>query len=507
MEREKNDFFDVTKALAKGGLVLFVGSTLAKVAGFLRQFIIIRMLTPEQYGLIALGLAFMNVLAGLGNLGLYQGSQRFIAYHDAREEYGEVKGTIYTTLKIVSLSGAFIFLVLFLSSGSIAEFLSKPDFKVVLMIYCCMIPVHMLTSIMVSFFLGFRRADTAVTVNDFAFGFTSVLFIYLALLVKRSLYSPVVALGLSSLVVLLLALFFYRRIISPKLRGREPARVAGILLRFSLPLFFTGVSYIILNNTDTFMIGYFMPSDSVGFYNAAFLLMQLVPIFLTSLGVMFMPVITGMVARDAREGARNLYQAVTRWLFVLTLPLFLTFFMFPSQVLSLVFSTPYSTAATALAVLVGAEFFHTFLGPNEQALIAFGETKLLLVSWSAAAVSNIIMNYFFIPRWGISGAAIATGASLVILNFINSTFLYVKHGVHPFGRKYVVPVVLCAGAAALLYFPLRGLVNRSHWLVLVCYPLFLALGVVFTLVTRSVSEEDRMVYRALRTRVKAYIRR
>lgn len=498
----QEEYASSLKAVLTGGLILFFGTSLAKVAGFLRQFIIIRMLTPEQYGLIALGLAFMNVLGGLGNLGLYQGSQRFIAFHDAREEYGEVKGTIHTTLKIVSLSGAIIFLVLFLAAGSIADFLSKPDFKVVLMIYCFMIPIHMLTGIMVSFFLGFRRADTAVTVKDFAFGFTSVLLIYLALLINRDLYSPVVALGLSLLLVFVLAIFFYRKIITPKLRGHQTAKVAGRLVCFSLPLFFTGVSYIILNNTDTLMLGYFMPSESVGFYNAAFLLMQTVPIFLTSLGVMFMPVITGLIAREAWEEACRFYQAVTRWLFILTLPLFLTFFLFPSQVLALAFSGPYSQAGTALAVLVGAEFFHTFLGPNEQALIAFGETKLLLVSWSTAAVANIVMNYFFIPRWGINGAAIATGASLVILNFINSTFLYIKHGVHPFGRKYVVPMMLCTGAAALFYFPLLELVNRSNWFLLLCYPLFLVLGLIFTLLTRSVSEEDILIWRALRARLR-----
>ncbi len=498
----KEDYANATKTLLRGGLFLFFGSTLSKVAGFLRQFIIIRMLTPEQYGLIALGLAFMNVLGGLGNLGLYQGSQRFIAYHDARREYGEVRGTVYATLKIVSVSGALIFLALFLTSGSIADLLSKPDSRTVLMIYSAMIPFHMLTSILVSFFLGFRKADIAVLIGDFAFGLTSVLFIYLALLTKRGLYSPVVGLGLSTLAVFFLALFFYRRNISPKLRGHASVRITGELVRFSLPLFFTGVSFIILNNTDTFMIAYFMPSDSVGFYNAAFLLMQTVPIFLTSLGSIFMPVMTGMIAREAREDARKLYQAVTRWLFVLTLPLFLTFFMFPSQVLSLVFSAPYSRAATALAVLVGAEFFHTFLGPNEQSLIAFGETKLLLASWSIAAVSNIIMNYFFIPRWGINGAAIATGASLVILNLVNSTFLFVKHGMHPFGRKYLLPVMLSAITAASLYFPLRELVELSRWFVLACYPVFLLLGAALTLITRSVTDEDVMVYRALRNRLK-----
>lgn len=502
----KEGYISSLKTVLTGGAIIFFGTVFAKLTGFLRQFIIIRMLTPEQYGLIALALAFLNVTSGLGNLGLYQGSQRFIAYYDSKDSPLEVKGTIYATLRIVGVSGIAIFATLFVLSGSIASFLSKPDFQGLLMIFCPLIPLHMLTSIVVSFFYGFRRADAATLIKDFFFGTSSVVLILSALLVRRSLYSPAIGFAGSFLLAFLLAAYLFQRIIQPKIRRSRAAQLGKNLLRFSLPLFLAGVSYIILNNTDTMMLGYFTPSESVGFYNAAFLLMQTVPIFLNSLGVIFMPVVTGMIARESRDEIRRLYQVVTKWLFVLTLPLFLTFFLFPAPALTLLFSSPYGKAGTALAILVGAEFFHTFLGPNDHALIAFGDTRLLLVSWSTAAVSNIIMNYFFIPRWGISGAAIATGASLVILNLINSAFLFVKHGVHPFGRKYVVPVFLCMVASTILYFPLRGLVNRSAWFILLCYPLFLALGVVFTLVTRSLSEEDLLVYRALRARLRGWRR-
>lgn len=495
------------KVVVGGGLLIILGTLASKVAGFLRQFIIIRLLTPEQYGLFALGLAFLNTLAPLGNLGYYIGAQRFIAFHEARGEYAEVRGTVRSTIRLVVISGISIFIVLYLASGKISGFLDKPDFKIPLMLFSALVPISIMTNIITSFFWGFKRADLSVIVNHFTFSVMSVLLILIGLLVKRELVYAIAGFSISYLLVLTLGIYLFRRHIYIKLKEFKPAPIAGKLFRFSLPLFFTGVSSIILNQTDTLMLGYFAASESVGFYNAAFVLSIFIEIFLHSLGTMFMPVLTGLVAKGKKREAKGLYQAVTRWLFILTLPLLLTFFLFPSRVLSLVFSSPYAQAGLCLAILSISEFLNTFLGPNHQALTAFGETKILLVSWSTAAVSNIIMNYFFIQRWGMNGAAAATGISLVILNFINSTFLYGKHKVHPFGRKYIVPVVLCFGTAALLYLPLRALVERSNWFVLTCYPLFLAIGIALTMLTRSVSEEDLLVYRALRARLRGLVKR
>lgn len=503
----QEDYFGSVKLVLKGGFIIFLGSIISRLAGFFRQFIIIRMLSPDQYGLFALGIAFLNSIVAIGGLGHYIGAQRFIAFHNARQEYSQVRGTIIAAIRVILISGMSIFVLLFTFSGNVADFFNKPDFKIPLMILCSLIPVSMLNQIFISLFYGFKRAVLAETINSFAFSVASIIFIMTGLLIKRELVYAIIGFSVSYLLVLILAASIFWSKIWKNLKEYKPTYLGCRLFQFSLPLFFASVSFVILNQTDTLMLGYFATSKNIGLYNAAFILSAFIAVFLNSLGTMFMPVLTGLVATECREEAKNLYQTVTRWLFLLTLPLLLTFFLFPSKVLSTVFTGPYSQASLCLSILSLSEFLNTFLGPNSQALTAFGETKLLLVSWSTAAVSNIIMNYFFIQKWGINGAAIATGISLAILNFINSTFLYMKHKIHPFGRKYVVPVLFCFGAAAFLYFPLRLLVERSSLFILICYPLFLVVGIGFTLLTHSVSEEDLLVYRAFTVYLKRFLRR
>lgn len=501
MEENNYLYRSSLEKILSGGSLIFGGTVLAKIAGFLRQFIIIRMLAPDQYGLIALGLALLNIAAGLANLGLYQGSQRYIAYFDYVGDKAKVKGIIRSTLNTIALSGIIIFTFLLAFSKPLSNFINKPEFRNVLLIYCFAIPFAMYSRIIASFFFGFRRADIAVFLNDVIFGVLSVLFVYLALLVKRDTNMPVFALLSTNFLLFILSFLFFCKIISPQLKGVEPARITRELLFFSLPLFFSGISYIILNNTDTLMLGYYMPSEAVGFYNSAFLLMQTMAIFLNSFSVIFMPVLTGLVAKKLKGEVRELYQVVTKWIFLFTFPAILTFFLFPRQVLTTLFSASYGQAGTALAILVAAEFMHTTLGPNEQALIAHGATKAVFAGYGTAAVLNIILNALLIPRMGISGAAAATGMSLVILNLCFSTILYFRFKVHPFGRKLLVPLVLCLASAAALYLPLRAMVNRAAWLAFACYPIFLVLGVALTFITKSYSEEDLLVLRAVKARL------
>jgi len=502
MDMDIQEYYESSlKKVAGGGVLILIGSIAAKIAGFLRQLIIIRMLSPQLYGLFALGLTFFNLMPSIGLLGTYHGAQRYIAYYNAAGDRRMVKGALHSALRIVTVSSVLLPVLLAGFSGPLASFLRKPEFQGVLLIFILGIPLSMFNSIFTSFFLGFRRADYTVYISEFLFSILSVAFIFLSLFLWKHIYAPIIALLASVGAVFISYLFLYIKKIRFPFKGVDPARITRELLFFSLPLFFSGISYIILNNTDTLMLGYYMPSEAVGFYNSAFLLMQTMAIFLNSFSIIFMPVLTGLVAKKLRGEVRELYQVVTKWIFLLTFPAILTFFLFPRQVLTTLFSSPYGQAGTALAILVAAEFMHTTLGPNEQALIAHGATKAVFAGYGTAAVLNIILNALLIPRMGISGAAAATGISLVFLNLCFSSVLFFRFKVHPFGRKLVVPLALCLASAVALYLPLRAMVNRAAWLAFACYPVFLILSVALTFITKSYSEEDLLVLRAVKARL------
>jgi O-antigen/teichoic acid export membrane protein len=500
----EEDFEAFLKKAFKGGILIFLGMLLARFSGFMRQFIVIRVLSPEQYGLIALGLSFLNVLVSLANLGLYHGTQRYISYYEALNNNSMVTSAIYTTKRIVAVSGILLTILIITFADRIALLLGKVEFKNVLILFSLMMPVVLCARTIFSFFLGYGRADIFVFLKDIVFGLLSILIIYISLQIYRSVYSAIIAFYLAYIVLCVVSLFMYRKIIYVNIYGIKVKYITKELMVFSLPLFFSGISLILLNNADTIMLGYFLPSESVGTYNAAFLLMQLTVLYLDSFAMIILPIASGMIAEDKQKGVKTLYQGVTKWIYLLTFPMIYMFLFFPGQTLKILFSESYMEAQNALVILVIAEFIHTALGPSEQSIIAYGATKFHFLSYLVALISDIILNLILIPRMGINGAAIATGLSLIILNLCFSFFLYFKFKVHPFGMNYIVTLIGCIILGGMLYLPLKYLVDLSPWFAFSCYPIFLAVGILITLITKSYSEEDLVILRAIRNRARSW---
>lgn len=53
----------------------------------------------------------------------------------------------------------------------------------------------------------------------------------------------------------------------------------------------------------------------------------------------------------------------------------------------------------------------------------------------------VVFNVIFIPVFRITGAAIATGATLIFYNLIKVIFVYIKFRMHPFSVKMIAFIV------------------------------------------------------------------
>ncbi len=97
--------------------------------------------------------------------------------------------------------------------------------------------------------------------------------------------------------------------------------------------------------TDTLMLGYFMTSDMVGLYNGAVPLAHLLPTILISFSFLYLPIAAQFYARNQMEELKRIYQVLARWIFIITLPIFLVLLLFPDTVLGFLFGATYIQAA------------------------------------------------------------------------------------------------------------------------------------------------------------------
>ena len=76
--------------IAKGTGIIFIGTIIGMLLGFVSRVIIVRYITQSEYGIYSLALVLISIFATISTLGLQEGSTRYIAYFRGKKEEGKV---------------------------------------------------------------------------------------------------------------------------------------------------------------------------------------------------------------------------------------------------------------------------------------------------------------------------------------------------------------------------------------------------------------------------------
>jgi len=167
--------------------------------------------------------------------------------------------------------------------------------------------------------------------------------------------------------------------------------------------------------------------------------------------------------RGKIEELKRVYQVLTKWIFLATLPLFAMIFLFPEATIGFFFGAKYLEASKALQILALGFMFHVLLGLNGWSLVVIKESGFVMYSTMISAVINVVLNVLLIPTYGIEGAATATAISYFTTNVLNSLRLHQMAKVQPFSRNYTKVV-----AGSLVMFGFIWILHLRVLNILVC---------------------------------------
>ena len=177
----------------------------------------------------------------------------------------------------------------------------------------------------------------------------------------------------------------------------------------------------------------------------------------TSTGQMLAPRIAAEDARGDRATLGVMLKRVTYWNVSLAIPMFALLLLVPEALLG-IFGPAYRTGAEALTILAAGQIFNAATGPLGQVINMSGRPYLTLVNNAAVAVLNIVGCLILIPRYGLTGAACSTTASLTLVNLVKLAQVRALFGINPF-RIETARAIVAGLAAAALTAPLALLVD------------------------------------------------
>lgn len=196
-------------------------------------------------------------------------------------------------------------------------------------------------------------------------------------------------------------------------------------LSVSIVLLLQNAFGILLQQTDIVMVGSLLGPEEAGLYGAAVKTSLWVGFVLQTVNIVAAPAFATLYTQKDMEGLQKLVGTVTIWIFWPSLMIACGLMLFAPEVMSL-FGPRFVAAAWELKILVAGQVVSALCGSVAYLMSMTGHQNRSVIVFGSAAVLNIVLNAVLIPWVGATGAAIATGLTMMVWN-IWLSILVVKH--------------------------------------------------------------------------------
>ena len=403
--------------LTKESILYGIGHISSRLITFLLLPLFTNILSPWEYGVVALIYAFIAFFTVILHFGLDTALLRNYKPADNKDKIQYVTNA-YVPLLIINVIVLILFFVL---KDSLSIYLLGVDNPLLLFLMALIICFDGLWSIP----MIMLRADNK-PILFILFSILNVVsnVIFICILV---VWCQLSMLGIIISNVLSSGLLFAATlpIVSNKINIRSlDVQIFKQLFKFGYPFIFAGIFSMIIELSDRYIIKYLLGLDMVGIYNAGYKLGMLMLLLVMAFNMAWQPFFL-----DKKN------QKDPKMLGVLITKIFLAFsiiccviicFVEPLTNITIfnykIIGDEFSDALVIVPWVCFAYFFHGAYILQLPGPYITNNTIGIAYVRGVGAISNIALNFYLIPIFGILGAAYATCLSFMIMAIL--IFLY-----------------------------------------------------------------------------------
>jgi O-antigen/teichoic acid export membrane protein len=436
------------RGIIQGTGFFAVGQIISKGTGFLFNWLLTTGLGVSVFGVYVYVSMLISAFGIFSDFGAKRAIVRFLPEYDNDPKQ---QGEYLFLACLMSIVGGF------LTGGLIWIFaplinnitLRDPSLVTVSRILAISLPFTGLINVLAHTFQGLEEVQYKILLKLVTHPLFRVILVAIAVTLTGSLLGVASAIVIASVFgatagfVLLLT----RTRLSPILGGSK--KEIKSFLNFSIPLSLSNVENLAYSIVDVFMLGLFLTSTDVGIYKIAVLLASLLSLPLTGVGQFFAPIAARLHTSGEKSTLDTVYKTTTRWVFSGVLLGSIGLAIFGGRLLD-VFGSEFIEGKWVLVVLVGGYLANSAVGPVNWLLTMADRQYLVLANHLLISILNIFLNFIFIQKFGLIGAAFATASSMILLNLVRLAEAWTLDGYQPFTRNYVKPMVAALPASAVM---------------------------------------------------------
>lgn len=261
MNNTPDNGVSIKKIVVKGFFWMFLAGILVNVTQFIIKIILARLLSPSDFGIMAIAISIISFVGFFQELGLST------ALVQRKKDVEEAFNTVFVFMVFASI---FYAVIIFLASNYLSIFFNDASLKNVLRLIAITLPLGAYNTAQFSHLaknLLFFRRFIAETLPILFGGTTSLILAVYGL----GYISLVVGYVISSIVYVLIMVFLTKI----KLKFCFNFKIFKELFQYSKYIFFVNIAAIILSQGDNFIVGKFLGSAQLGYYALAYTLATL----------------------------------------------------------------------------------------------------------------------------------------------------------------------------------------------------------------------------------------
>ena len=246
------------------------------------------------------------------------------------------------------------------------------------------------------------------------------------------------------------------------------------MMKFGVPFLPAGIFSMILELSDRYILRYLTDIETVGLYNAGYKLGLLILLIVMGFNMAWQPY---FLKKEKEE--RKYIADVTTLVFAVLGFLWILLLLWSDTMVKMKFGDfsffgEQFWDATGIVPIIGLAYvFHAGYLIQLPGVYLLEKTGWIPWVRGLGALSNIILNFLFIPEYGIVGAASATFLSFILMAVI---FYFINRSVFPIlyqWRKLGI-IIFTIGVIIIFHFNFV-LVSSEKIVVCVFYPIILTL--------------------------------
>lgn len=292
----------------------------------------------------------------------------------------------------------------------------------------------------------------------------------------------ILALVVVYVVRMLIMKFYAYSVRFPKLRFETVTGFSSII-KYALLMIVAGSVAMLILDIDKFMIGLMLENiEQVAYYSVAIFIATVIAVPQRSMHQIMMPLTAKYLNDKDMSSLEDLYKRSSISLLVVSGFIFLLIILNINELYKIL-PEEFTGGLFVVLIVSLAKLYDNSLGNNNAILFNSDYYKMVLFFGVLLAVLAIVLNFIFIPIYGIEGSALATFLAIMVYNTIKIVFVRQKLNVQPFSISTFKTVVLLTLITLAMYFwefPFHPIINialKSGVILIVYFWLVLKLNI------------------------------